>query len=212
MCNGARPCERYSPRYRADTIAPILNKAGAFLADPKLNRILNRPDGQIRLRSMMDQGKVLLVNLARGKIGEDSAALLGGLLVTSLGLAAYSRADMSEKERRSFFIYVDEFQNFTTLAIANMLSELRKFGVGMVLAHQYLHQLEPDIRHAVLGNAGTLISFRLGPEDAGFIAREFEPYFDHLDLLNLPNHEIYIKLLIDGTPLRPFSATTLPPT
>jgi len=159
---------------------------------------------------MMDQGKVLLVNLARGKIGEDSAALLGGLLVTSLGLAAYSRADMPEKERRPFFIYVNEFQNFTTLAIANMLSELRKFGVGMVLAHQYLHQLEPDIRHAVLGNAG--ISFRIGPEDSAFIAREFEPYFDHLDLLNLPNHEIYIKLLIDGTPARPFSATTLPST
>jgi DNA helicase HerA-like ATPase len=132
------------------------------------------------------------------------------LLVTSLGLAAYSRADMSEKDRRPFFIYVDEFQNFTTLAIANMLSELRKFGVGMVLAHQYLHQLEPDIRHAVLGNAGTLISFRLGPEDAGFIAREFEPYFDHLDLMNLPNHDICIKLMIDGTPARPFSATTLP--
>jgi hypothetical protein len=204
--------ERYSPRYRADTIAPILNKVGAFLADPKLNRILNRPDGQMRLRTMMDQGKVLLVNLARGKIGEDSAALLGGLLVTSLGLAAYSRADMPEKERRPFFVYVDEFQNFTTLAIANMLSELRKFGVGMVLAHQYLHQLEPDIRHAVLGNAGTIITFRLGPEDAAFIAREFEPYFDHLDLLNLPNHDIYIKLMVDGGPMRPFSASTLPPT
>lgn len=203
--------ERYSPRYRADAIAPILNKTGAFLADPKLNRIFTRPDGQLRLRSIMDEGKVLLVNLAKGKIGEDSATLLGGLLVTSLGLAAYSRADMPEKQRRSFFIYVDEFQNFTTLAIANMLSELRKFGVGMVLAHQYLHQLEPDIRHAVLGNAGTIISFRLGPEDAAFIAREFEPYFDHLDLLNLPNRDVCIKLMVDGTPLRPFSATTLPP-
>ena len=203
--------ERYSPRYRADTIAPILNKAGAFLADTRLNRILNRADGQIRLRTMIDQGKVLLVNLARGKIGEDSAALLGGLLVTSLGLAAYSRADMPEKERRPFFIYVDEFQNFNTLAIANMLSELRKFGVGMVLAHQYLHQLEPDIRHAVLGNAGTLISFRLGPEDAAFIAREFEPYLDHLDIMNLPNHQVYVKLMVDGEPFRPFSATTLPP-
>jgi hypothetical protein len=181
--------ERYSPRYRADAIAPILNKAGTFLADPKLNRILTRPDGRLRLRAVMDEGKVLLVNLAKGKIGEDSAALLGGLLVTSLGLAAYSRADVPESERRPFYIYVDEFQNFTTLAIANMLSELRKFGVGMVLAHQYLHQLEPDIRHAVLGNAGTIISFRLGPEDAAFIAREFEPYFDHLDLMNLPNHD-----------------------
>jgi hypothetical protein len=203
--------ERYSPRYRADAIAPILNKTGAFLADPKLNRIFTRPDGQLRLRSIMDEGKVLLVNLAKGKIGEDSSTLLGALLVTSLGLAAYSRADMPESERRPFFIYVDEFQNFTTLAIANMLSELRKFGVGMVLAHQYLHQLDPDVRHAVLGNAGTIISFRLGPEDAAFIAREFEPYFDHLDLLNLPNHDICIKLMIDGTPSRPFSATTLGP-
>lgn len=203
--------ERYSPRYRADAIGPILNKVGAFLADPKLNRIFTRSEGAVRLRSIMDEGKVLLVNLAKGKIGEDSAAILGGLLVTSLGLAAYSRADMPESERRPFYIYVDEFQNFTTLAIANMLSELRKFGVGMVLAHQYLHQLEVDIRHAVLGNAGTLISFRLGPEDSAFIAREFEPYFDHLDLMNLPNHEIYIKLMIDGTPSRPFSATTLAP-
>jgi hypothetical protein len=139
------------------------------------------------------------------------AGLLGGLLVTSLGLAAYSRADLPESERRPFYIYVDEFQNFTTLAIANMLSELRKFGVGMVLAHQYLHQLEPDIRHAVLGNAGTIISFRLGPEDAASVAREFEPVFSHLDLMNLPNHDIYLKLMIDGTPSRPFSATTLPP-
>jgi hypothetical protein len=203
--------ERYSPRYRADAIAPILNKTGAFLADPKLNRIFNRPDGQLRLRSVMDEGKVLLVNLAKGKIGEDSAALLGGLLVTSLGLAAYSRANMPEKARRPFFVFIDEFQNFTTLAIANMLSELRKFGVGMVLAHQYLHQLAPDIRHAVLGNVGTIISFRLGPEDAAFIAREFEPYFDHLDLLNLPNRDVCIKLMVDGAPLRPFSATTLPP-
>jgi hypothetical protein len=203
--------ERYNPRYRADAIAPILNKTGAFLADPKLNRILTRSDGGLRLRSIMDQGKVLLVNLAKGKIGEDSASLLGGLLVTSLGLAAYSRADLPESQRRPFYIYVDEFQNFTTLAIANMLSELRKFGVGMVLAHQYLHQLEPDIRHAVLGNAGTIISFRLGPEDAAFIAREFEPVFTHLDLMNLPNHDIYLKLMIDGTPSRPFSATTLGP-
>jgi DNA helicase HerA-like ATPase len=203
--------ERYSPRYRADAVAPILNKAGAFLADRKLNRIFTRADGQLRLRSLMDGGKVLLVNLAKGKIGEDSAGLLGGLLVTSLGLAAYSRADVPEVKRRPFFIYVDEFQNFTTLAIANMLSELRKFGVGMVLAHQYLHQLEPDIRHAVLGNAGTLISFRVGPEDASFIRREFEPYLDHLDLMNLPNREIYIKLMVDGALMRPFSATTLPP-
>jgi len=202
--------ENYSMRLRADGAQPILNKSGAFLADTRLNRIFTRTDGQLHLRALMDQGKILLVNLSKGKIGQDSSSLLGGLIMTSLGLAAYSRADTPEKDRRAFFIYADEFQNFTTLAIADMLSELRKFAVGMVLAHQYLHQLHPDIRHAVLGNTGTLLSFRLGVDDASYIAREFEPYLDHLDLMNLPNYQVYVKLMVDGEPLRPFSATTLP--
>jgi len=202
---------KYSSRYQADGIAPIQNKVGAFLADPTLRYILTREDGQLRMRSIMDEGKVLLVNLSKGKLGEDSSSLLGGLLVTSLGLAAFSRANVAEESRRPFYVYVDEFQNFTTQAIANMLSELRKFGVGATLANQYLHQLDPDIRHAVLGNAGTLISFRLGAEDADFMAREFEPVFGRIDLLNLPNHDICLKLMIDGTPSRPFSATTIPP-
>ena len=200
---------KYSWKYQTDGIAPIQNKVGAFLADPRLYRILTRKDGGLRLRSIMDEGKILLVNLSKGKIGEDSSSLLGGLLVTSLGLAAFSRANIQEVTRHPYYIYIDEFQNFTTLALANMLSELRKFGVGMVLAHQYLHQLETDIRHAVLGNAGTLISFRLGAQDAGFIAHEFEPVFDRTDLLNLPNYNVYLKLMIDGTPTIPFSATTL---
>lgn len=202
---------KYSFRYQSDGIGPIQNKVGAFLADPKLRRILTREDGGLRLRKIMDEGGVLLVNLSQGKIGVDSSSLLGGLLVTSIGSAAFSRAYADEASRRPFYLYIDEFQNFTTLALANMLSELRKFGVGMVLAHQYLDQLEPAIREAVLGNAGTLISFRLGAHDAGLIAREFEPVFDRLDLLNLPNHDICLKLMIDGTPSRPFSATTLRP-
>ena len=202
---------KYSCRYQADGIAPIQNKVGAFLADPTLRHILTRPDGQLRLRSLMDEGTVLLVNLAKGRIGADSSALLGGLLVTSLGLAAFSRADMPENERRPFFIFADEFQSITTLALADMLSELRKFGLGMVLAHQYLHQLDPDIRHAVLANAGTLIAFRVGAEDAGLLAREFEPFFGRIGLLNLPNHHIYLKMLVDGSPMQPFSATTVTP-
>ena len=120
---------KYSYRYQADGIAPIQNKIGAFLADPRLHHILTRSDGQLRLRSLMDDGKILLVNLSKGRIGEDSASLLGGLIVTSLGLAAFSRANVPESERRPFYIYIDEFQNFTTLSLANMLSELRKFGV-----------------------------------------------------------------------------------
>lgn len=152
------------PRFAAEAVAPIQSKVSAFLSDPILCRVLTTPRQPIHIRKMMDEGKILLVNLAKGKLGEDSAALLGGLLVTTIGLAAFSRADIPEQDRRPHWLYVDEFQSFTTLSLANMLSELRKYKVGMTLAHQYLHQLDPDIRHAVLGNAATLIAFRLtGP-------------------------------------------------
>ncbi len=203
--------ESFHYRQKADAVAPIQNKVGALLADPTLYRILVEPKTDIRVRSLMDEGGVLLVNLSKGKLGEDSAHILGGLLVSTLGLAAFSRADDPPLTRRPFFLYLDEFQNFTTLMLANMMSELRKFGVGLVLAHQYMNQLEPDIRHAVLGNAATLISFRVGAEDAPILAKEFQPEFDVEDLLSLPNHAIYLKLMIDGTPSRPFSATAIRP-
>lgn len=203
--------EKYHYRQRADAVAPIQNKLGALLADPTLYRILVSPQHDIRIRSLMDEGRVLLVNLSKGQLGEDSALMLGSLLVSTIALAAFSRADSPAEERRPFFLYVDEFQTFTTLMIATMMSELRKYGVGLTLAHQYFHQLEPDIRHAVLGNAGTLISFRVGPEDATILAKEFQPKFEVEDLLNLPNRSIYLKLMIDGTPSPPFSALTLAP-
>jgi hypothetical protein len=202
--------ERFTFGYRADGIAPIQNKIGAFLADPLLNRILTSPDEDLHIRRIMDGGKVLLVNLAKGRLGEDSSTLLGGLLVTTIGLAAFSRADMPIG-RRDFFVYVDEFQSFTTLAIVNMFSELRKYRVGFTVAHQYLHQLEPDVRHAVLGNTGTIISFRVGAEDAPYLEQEFQERFDQIDLTQLGNHRIYLKLMIDGQPSRPFSAATLGP-
>jgi type IV secretory pathway TraG/TraD family ATPase VirD4 len=203
--------ERFSFGYRSDGSAPIQNKVGAFLADPLMNRILTAPASDIHIRQIMDEGKVLLVNLAKGRIGEDSSSLLGALLVTTIGLAAFSRADTPASERRDFFVYIDEFQSFTTLALANMLSELRKYRVGFTVAHQYLHQLEPDIRHAVLGNAATVISFRLGAEDAPHLAREFQDRFEQLDLMLLPNYRIYLKLMIDGMPSKPFSAMTSVP-
>jgi hypothetical protein len=203
--------ERFSFGYRADGTAPIQNKVGAFLADPLLNRILTAPEKDLHIRRIMDEGQVLLVNLAKGHIGEDSSSLLGGLLVTTIGLAAFSRADTPPAKRRDFFVYVDEFQSFTTLAMANMLSELRKYRVGFTLAHQYLHQLEPDVRHAVLGNVGSTISFRVGIEDAHYLVREFQEKFTELDLLRLPNYRIYLKLMIDGTPSMPFSAATIAP-
>ncbi len=206
-----REFERFTYGYRSDGIAPIQNKVGAFLTDPLLKRILSSSDSEIRVRGVMDEGKVLLVNLAKGRLGEDSSSLLGGLLVTTIGLAAFSRADSPADKRRDFFVYVDEFQTFTTLAVTNMLSELRKYRVGFTIAHQYLHQLEPDVRHSVLGNAGTIISFRLGAEDAPYFVREFVNTFEEIDLLQLPNYRIYLKLMIDSAPSKPFSAATLQP-
>lgn len=202
--------DRFTFGYRADGIAPIQNKVGAFLADPLLDRILTAPQHDLHIRQLMDEGGVLLVNLAKGRIGEDSASLLGGLLVTTIGLAGYSRVDTEPTKRRDFFVYVDEFQSFTTLALANMLSEMRKYRLGFTVAHQYLHQLEPDIRHAILGNAGTVISFRVGAEDASYLASEFNGAFEEADLLRLPNYHVYMKLMIDGNPSPPFSAATLP--
>lgn len=197
---------QYHYRQKADAVAPIQNKIGALLADPMLHRILVKPERDIHLRSLMDRGGVLLVNLSKGRLGEDSAVMFGSLLVSTLALAAFSRAEAPVETRRPFFVYLDEFHNFTTLMLVNMMSELRKYGVGLALAHQHLHQLEPEIRHAVLGNAATLISFRVGAEDAPYLAREFQPKFDVEDLINLPNFRVYLKLMIDGTPSMPFSA------
>ncbi len=201
---------KYTYRYQAEAIAPIQNKVGAFLADRRLYRFFVQSERPLRFRQLMDEGKILVVNLAKGQIGADSAALAGGLIVTSLSLVAFTRASQVESERRPFHIYADEFQSFTTLAVANMAAELRKYGIGLVLAHQYLNQLDPPVRHAVLGNAGTLISFRLGAEDAAYVAREFEQQFSAEDLIRLPNYRIYLRLMINGEPSNPFSATTPP--
>jgi len=203
--------EKFVGRFQAEAIAAIMNKVGALLADPRLHRFLTREDNRLRFRRIMDEGQFLVVNLAKGALGADSANLMGGLLVTALSLAALSRIDLPAEQRRPFYLYVDEFQSFTTLSFAIMTAELRKFGVGLVLAHQYLGQLSEQVRDAVLGNAGTLIAFRLGPFDARFVAREFAPLAAERDLLNLPNHEVYVKLMVDGEPLRPFSARTLVP-
>jgi len=206
-----REFDQYSFRYRADAIAPIQNKVGALLADPNMRRLFTEPLQPLRFRQLMDEGGILLVNLARGRIGEDSAALLGSMLVTTIGLAAFSRANVPEEVRRPFFLYLDEFQNFTTASVATMISELRKYKVGLVLANQHLGQLADEVREAVLGNVGTLITFRVGPHDAALLAREFGERFEPIDLMNLPNHHIYLRLMIDGAPSKPFSATTILP-
>ena len=186
------------------------NKVGAFLANPLLQRILTQSKSAFDLRAVMDDGKVLLVNLAKGKLGEDTATILGSLLVSRIGLSALSRADGPESERRDFFVYLDEFQNFSTLSLATMLPELRKYHVGLVLAHQHLAQLAPEVRDAVLGNVGTTVSFRVGAADAALLEPEFSPEVRVEDLVSLPNYAVYLKLMAGGIASRPFSAVTLP--
>lgn len=203
--------EGYPERLRAEAIAPLQNKVGAFIANPVLHGILTQRKSAFRLRRVMDEGKILLVNLAKGKLGEDTAALLGSLLVSRMHLAALSRADVPEEKRRDFHLYLDEFHGFTTASLAGMLSELRKYRLSLILAHQYMAQLDPEIRDAVVGNVGTMISFRIGAADAEQLAPEFRPEFSAADLVNLPNYHIYLKLMIDGAVSRPFSAYTLDP-
>lgn len=200
---------QYSYPFRQAAIAPILNKVGAFLADPVARKILCEPDTDISFRKIMDEGKILLVNLSKGRVGEDASSLLGSLLVTTIGLAAYSRADQPETDRRAFHLYIDEFQNFSTLSVANMVSELRKFAVSITAASQTLTNIQPEIRDAMLGNCGTLVCFRVGAKDSALLSKELAPIFSETDLLSLPNHHIALKLMIDGAPSRPFGATTL---
>jgi type IV secretory pathway TraG/TraD family ATPase VirD4 len=204
-----REYENYPLRLRAEAIAPIQNKVGAFLTDPLLNRILTQKRSDFDLRRVMDEEKILLVNLAKGKIGADASALLGALLVSKIGLVGLSRADVQEENRRDFYLYLDEFQNLATQSLANMLSELRKYRVNMILSHQYLSQLDPQVKDAILGNTGTIISFRLGLTDAEMPAGEFYPFFSAKDLINLPNYHVYLRLMIDGVVSQPFSAETL---
>ena len=195
--------------YNQYDLLPVLNKVGGMLAHPVIKRVLIENPEEVSLRKAMDEGKIVLVNLAKGYIGEDAAHLLGALFVSSLSSAAFSRTDTEEENRIPFMLYMDEFHNFTTLSLVNMFSELRKFKVGMILAHQYFYQLDDEIRWAILGNAGTIISFRVGTEDAQFLSKEMYPVFTLEDFINLPNYSIYLKLMIDGAPSKPFSATTL---
>ncbi len=203
--------ERYSAWLKSEATSPILNKVGQFLTSPPLRNVIGQKENTFNLRQIMDEGKILIINLAKGQIGEDNAALLGAMLVTKIHLAASSRADIEESRRRSFYFYVDEVHNFFTLSFADILSEARKYGLSLILAHQYMDQLDERMRFAIFGNVGTLISFRVGAGDAYYLAKEFKPVFEEADFINLADHNIYLKLMIDGISSRPFSAATLPP-
>lgn len=201
--------EKYSAWLRSEAISPILNKIGQFLSSLPLRNIAGQKDNTFSLRELMDSEKILIVNLSKGKIGEENCALLGAMIVTKIQLAALSRVEMPENTRKPFYLYVDEIHNFLTLSFADILSEARKYGLNLTLGHQYVDQLDGRIRSAIFGNVGTIISFRVGAEDAKYLAKEFFPVFNESDLLNLANHHIYLKLMIDGKTSHPFSAVTL---
>jgi type IV secretory pathway TraG/TraD family ATPase VirD4 len=196
----------YTAAFRATVIAPLQNKIGALLTDPVLRRFFTSEGTRLDPRQLIDQGKIVVVNLDKGQLGEASTSVLGSLLVSHLALAGLSRSDQPEADRRDCAIYLDEFQSFTTEALANMLSELRKYRLSMVLGTQYLSAIEPAVLDAVLGNVGTIVCFRVGADDAVRLARELGDPVTSSDLTGLPRHNVLVRLLIEGQPSRAFSA------
>src|SRR6185312_3801901 len=201
--------DRYTNSVRIEAIMPILNKAGVFNSNTILKNIVGRQTG-ISIKDIMNEGKILICNLSKGVIGEDVSQILGSLLTTGIQTAAMRRAKFPEQERKSFMVYIDECHSFITTSFATMLSEVRKYNVGLFLTNQYFDQLSDEVRSAILGNVGTLISFTVGTTDARILAEEFYPVFKIDDFVTLPKYHIYLKLLIDGSASRPFSATPLP--
>ena len=197
---------KYSPTLRNEAIAPILNKTGLFLTSIPLRNVVGQKTTSFRMQQVLDGSKILICNFSKGKIGEDACTLLGSMLVTTIQLSALYRAKQPENTRVPFFLYVDECQTFATNSFVDMLSEARKYGLGVFMANQFLDQLHEKIRAAILGNCGTLISFRVGATDAEILAKEFYPVFEAIDLVNLPRYTIYLKLMIDGASSMPFSA------
>ena len=201
----------YADKFASEAIAPIQNKVGQFLSSSLIRNIVGQSESSINIREIMDNRKILIMNLSKGRIGEDNSALLGAIMITKIQLAAMSRVDMPQESRQDFYLYVDEFQNFATDSFANILSEARKYHLNLIMANQYIEQLEEKVRDAVFGNVGTFIIFRVGAMDAEFLAPEFAPVFVEEDIVNIPKYEFYTKLMIDGIASDPFSAQGLPP-
>lgn len=207
--------EQWKEQFRNEAISPIQNKVGQFLSSSVVRNIVGQQESTIDIFKLMNEGKIFLVNVSKGRIGENNSALLGAMIITKLQLAAMERVRIPEEERRDFYLYVDEFQNFATDSFASILSEARKYRLCLTLAHQYTAQIESkdgsDLKDAVFGNVGSMIIFRIGADDAKILEKEFAPEFIPEDFVGLPNYQIYLKLMIDGVTSRPFSANTLPP-
>src|SRR3989338_3642370 len=200
---------KWEPRYMMEATAAIQNKIGQFVSNVLIRNIIGQPKSSFDMREAMDQQKILLVNISKGRVGEDASRLLGGLLITKIQLAAMSRVDIPRPQRKDFILIVDEFQNFATASFANILSEARKFNLSLVVAHQYVEKMEEEVADAVFGNVGTIVSFRVGAEDGELLEKEFSPEFTMEDIVNLGMRQIYLKLMIDGIASKAFSARTM---
>jgi hypothetical protein len=200
----------YSDKMRTEAVSPIQNKVGQFLSSTVIRNILKNPKSTLDIRKCMDEGKIILLNLSQGRLGEDNAALLGAMIITKIQLAAMSRVNIPESERRDFYLYVDEFQNFATSSFIKILSEARKYRLNLILANQYIDQIEEDVRSAIFGNAGTLMSFLVGATDATYLAKEYKERFTEEDLLALGNYRAIVKLAIDNVTMPPFLCYSLP--
>jgi hypothetical protein len=207
--------------HKSEMLGYLISKVGRFVENEMIRNIIGQTHSAFDFREIMDSGKILIVNLSKGLTGEVNSKLLGLILVSKLQMAALSRADQPESKRRPFYLYVDEFQNFVTDSFATILSEARKYQLGLVIAHQYIGQLaaakpgssvsDTTVRDAVFGNVGTMACFRIGVEDAEIMAKEFDPVFNEFDVINIDRYRAYVKLMIDGTTSRPFNMATLPP-
>ena len=202
--------EKMPEKLQKEAISPIQNKVGQFVTSPLIRNVIGHPKSSIKIDEIMNEGKILIVNLSQGRLGEDNASLLGAMLITKIQLAAMRRVEVHEEARRDFYLYVDEFQNFATTSFIKILSEARKYRLCLMLANQYMAQIPEDVQGAILGNAGSLISFAVGASDARILFREFAEVFSENDLINLSNYQIATRLMIDGFGERPFLATTLP--
>jgi hypothetical protein len=197
-------------RLRTEAISPILNKVGQFVTSPLVRNVVNTNTSSFSIEDIMNQGKILLVNVSQGKLGEDNAALLGAMIITKIQLAAMGRVYQEEEQRRDFFLYIDEFQNFATTSFIKILSEARKYRLSLILANQYMAQIPDEVKAAIFGNAATMASFILGASDADWMVKEFGNKYTPEDLVSLGRYQIINKLMIDGQVSLPFPATTLP--
>lgn len=199
----------WSEKFDTDAIIPLVNKLGQFLSDPLLRNIFGQKENKINLEELMQQKKIIFINLSKGRLGEENSSFLGSMFITKIKQAGMSRASLPEKERHDFYLYVDEFHNLVTETFENILSEARKYALCLTIAHQYVGQIIPRVQAAVLGNTGSIIIFRVGGEDAERLEPEMEPLFKVKDMINLGMQEFYVKMTIDGETYDPFSAETL---